>query len=316
MDDYLEDRLEDLSSGKISSQAWGVVRANAKELRLFLLKAVVLVALLAVVAKYATVLPAMAFPFVFLLYAAPATLGAMYGIVVKRFHDQSKYNEEGILSRYNRKWTCWMLGFLVVSLVSAFVFVLDAPVWDEVQWCFIFLAVPLYCIVFQFVKIKSRKQYSSTYFKKRAIFWSSLIVTVLLSLLYVAATMGSSPGAPVDLLAAIEGRYMPFAESPCALLVEADKLNSYSNCLIKYGFSCIEESARTAVFLVFAAKVLLNASVFFGFANLLGVCTLSLKEIGSEFRRLPTGDDFGDIQPLRPVYFSVIFWILTCFSVF
>ncbi len=239
---------------------------------------------------YAPLLPSYAIPLVLLVYALPATVGSMYGIVVKRFHDQLKYNEEGMASKYNRRWTGWMAAFFALSLVSATMFLLDAPAWDSTQWFFIGFAAVIYLAIFLVMKRKSRRLYSQTYFKSRAIAWTSLFVTAALALLYVITTMGSSPGNPGDLLEAIEARSMPFADSPCSLLVEADKLNSFSNCLVEYGLNCVEESTLAVVLLIFAIKIALNASMFFGIASLLSVCTLSLPEMASVFCLLPGRD--------------------------
>ena len=137
MEDALTNELEETRDAGVVPRALKPALSHAREIACFFGKAFVLVALLAVAARYAPLLPSYAIPLVLLVYALPATVGSMYGIVVKRFHDQLKYNEEGMASKYNRRWTGWMAAFFALSLVSATMFLLDAPAWDSTQWFFI-----------------------------------------------------------------------------------------------------------------------------------------------------------------------------------
>lgn len=70
-----------------------------KDFARYLVKAIIVVAVLMVFGKFAPLLPSVAFPFVFLLYAIPATLGALYNVVNWRLRRQSWYTEDGRLSR-------------------------------------------------------------------------------------------------------------------------------------------------------------------------------------------------------------------------
>ena len=91
------------------------MRPHWKELLRYLVKAVAVIAFLTVVGNFATFLPSIAFPLIFLVYAAMATFGAMYNVVAKRLHRQDLYNKDGRLSRFNRKWFGWLTVLFILS---------------------------------------------------------------------------------------------------------------------------------------------------------------------------------------------------------
>lgn len=315
MGEYKDDEaLEERTSLKDVVFVW---LSHVGDALLCIIKAVVVVGMLVVIGKHAAALPTILLPFVFLLYAVPTTLGAMYGIYVRRLHNQSRYNEGGELSRRNRSWLGWMALLSFLSLVSAFMFVLEAPNWDEAVWSLFWIAIPAYYVVFLIARFAGRRQYSPTFYKSRAILWSTLAVTGVLCVVYAAMTTDFSPAGGLYLEDVLQNRYLPFAGSHCDVLIEADKLNTYSDALTKYGLSYIAGGSFAGALLI---NVLLSASIFWGFANQLSFCVLSKQEIKAEFQLLPAAIDGGDegdawstgraeraedARPIRKRYFVV-----------
>lgn len=307
---------ENNQSGKSISQGKEIVlrtkevakQTRKRDVGWFFLKAVILLALLSIVGNCAPYLPPIAFPFIILLYAIPAAIGVMYNVVVKRVHRQYMYNERGKLSHYNRTWLGWFILFFVLALISGFLFVLGAPTWDLYEWILIWLAIPVSYVVFQAVQQVSKKQYTPRFYKARAITWSVVIVGILLCVAYALISTGFSPQGSLDFHEDIANRLRPFADSPCALFCEADKLNTFSAYLTKYGLSYIAGPSFVAALLV---KIILSFSVFFGIASQLGCCFLSWKEISGEFQLLPANDEDDADQPFKRRYFAwaLILWL-------
>lgn len=275
----------------------------------FFLKAGILLVLLTVIGNCAPYFPPIIFPFIILLYAIPATIGAMYNVVVKRVHRQYMYNERGKLSHYNRTWLGWCMLFFVLSLISGFLFVLGAPTWDLYEWVLIWLAIPVSYLVFQAVQQVSKKQYTPRFYKARAITWSMVIVGILLCIAYALISTGFSPQGSLDFREDIVNRLRPYADSSCALFCEVDKLNTFSSYLTKYGLTYIAGPSFVAALLI---KIILSFSVFFGIASQLGCCFLSWKEVSGEFQLLPANDEDDADQPFKRRYFvwALILWLV------
>lgn len=284
------------------------MRPHWKELLRYLVKAVAVIAFLTVVGNFATFLPSIAFPLIFLVYAAMATFGAMYNVVAKRLHRQDLYNKDGRLSRFNRKWFGWLTVLFILSLLSAFLFVLEAPSWDFAEWVLIWLAVPFYYVVFCLVRRVGRREYSPKYYKSRAMTWSIFIVSALLCVAYALIVAGFSPGIEGGFKEAVQDRIMPFASSPCALLGEAGKINSYSDYVVRFGLDSV---SRSSFIVTFIAKVIFSASVFLGVVGQLGFCLLGRDEIKSEFRLLPAEGEKDESGPIlkRYVVVMVVLWL-------
>ena len=303
---------ESLETKKIPAFNTPAALRLIKDFARYLVKAVFVVAVLMVLGKLAPLLPSFAFPFVFLLYAIPATLGALYNVVNWRLRRQSWYTEDGRLSRFNRRWMGWLVVLFVLSLFSALVFYISAPSWDDLMWGLIWLSVPAFYVVFLALRRIVRREYASKFYRAQAITWSLVCVALLLCLAYAVIGAGSSLGAGIDFKDAIQGRIMVFKDSSCALLCEADKLNSYANYLTKYGLSYVEGFSFAAAFV---AKIFVSIPIFFGFIGQLAFCLLSREEIKSEFRLLPVDGEESEEHPIRKSYLAAALGVWLALSV-
>lgn len=288
-----------------------MLRSYLRGFSRYLYFAVLLLALLTLFGTKAADFPTFALPFIVLLYAIPATIGAMFDVVAKRAHRQFKLNESGALSRYNRKWCLWFAGFFVFYLASGLLFMLQAPSWNGNEWLLMWVAIPGYYFVYLLVGRFHEKEYAPRFYKASAIKWSVVIMAGVLCLAYAGMSFAAVSGPEISIAAMIENRSMPFAGSECALLAEADKLTSYSDCLWRYGLEQIEGTSHIAAFVV---NLVLSAPVFLGITSQLGCGLLSREEVKSEFQLLPTADQSCKDSPVLLRYFAIAFGIWLAFS--
>lgn len=254
--------------------------------------------------KFAPIFPVVVFPFIFLAYALPATIGSIYDVVINRLHRQYKYNKNGTLSYYNRRWFIWLTGLFVLSLISAVLFTLSAPTWDDAEWTLIWIAGFAYYALFLITQHFCKKEYAPLFYKASAIKWSLLITVILLCIIYaLISTAGELTNLSFEFRDAIQNRYLPFEQSPCVLLSELDKLSSYMNFLTKYGLEQIMTQSYAIAIIV---KIVLSASVFFGLVSQFGCCLLNKQEIKSEFQLLPTEGRIEQNNPIQKKYLLTI----------
>lgn len=280
--------------------------SRLRDLGWYCVKAFVLVAFLAFAKDCSPVLPAWILPVVFLAYALPATIGAMYDVATNRLHKQDLYNERGKLSHRNRRWLIWCGGLFILYLTSALLFVLQAPSWDGREWLLVWTSPLVFYVVFLVIQSICKKEYDAKYYKARAIRWSIIIAALILTVLYVVISLQPPTELQIDLHQVIRDRYLPYADSPAPFLAELDKLSTYAGCLTEYGISLI---SNTSYAISIAVNLVLSFSVFAGVVSQLGACLLSRDEIDGEFRLLPA--DYGEREPIQKRYFVILaaIWI-------
>lgn len=280
--------------------------SRLRDLGWYCVKAFVLVAFLAFAKDCSPVLPAWILPIVFLAYALPATVGAMYDVVTNRLHKQGLYNERGKLSHRNRRWLIWCGGFFILCLTSALLFALQAPSWDGGEWLLVWASPLIFYVVFLVTQSICKKEYDAKYYKARAIRWSIIVSAMILTVLYVVISLQPPTELQIDLHQIIRDRYLPYANSPAPFLAELDKLSTYAGCLTEYGISLI---SNTSYAISIAVNLVLSFSVFAGVVSQLGACLLSRDEIDSEFRLLPA--NYGEREPVQKHYFVILaaIWI-------
>lgn len=269
----------------------------------YLLRALCLVLALTVIGKCAPLLPSAVFPLVFLLYAAPATIGSVYGTVVNRSFKQIRFTPTGSLSDRNRKWLLWMAVFFILSLLSGLLFVLKAPGWNDIEWAFIWIAAVAYYPIFRIAQRISRKEFAQKLDKKIALTGSIVVTAVALCVIYAIISAGSPLDAQVDFREWLQSRTMPFEQSSCAVLSELNKATTYSDVLVQYGLSYI---ANASYLIAFIIQIILNASVFLGIVSQFRTCMLTWPEIKSVFQLLPVERDKPNTERILKRYLAML----------
>ena len=284
---------------------------HLKEAASYLIVASMLVAAMTVFGELAPFLPTFVIPIVLLLYAVPATLGATYSLVVRRYYNQNRYTKGGVPGRYKSHWTIWMTAFFAFSLFSGCTFLLGAPSWSGGAWVLVWGSVLVYYVIYLVVYRWSARNFDSTYCKSKAMAYSAIITAVIVCVVYSlipGANDAGLTGDPAQFIDELKSRSLYFEHSSCMLFRELDKVVTYTDFLTKYrwGYTGLKAVA------IIAVKVAISASVFYGFANLIGCCVLKWNEASAVFRSLPAfGEGLGSQGLLRRyVACLVVVWAL------
>lgn len=288
------------------------LRSRSLDARDYFAKAIILFLLLVCFTHFATALPTIALIFVFALYAAPIVVVTMFKVLVRRWHRQYLFNECGDFSKHNRVWLFWVGVASFVSLFSGLFFVANAPSWDNLVWVCLFLSIPVFFLVYLIAQRFSKKEYAPEAYKSKAITISVVVTGLLLCAGYAFITMTATGSEAIGLRELIENRSLIFSDSSCALLAEADKINSFIACLTQYGLSYFSTSSYVVAFVI---DIVINASIFFGFVGQLAFCVLTFQNIKSSFSFLPANNEDKAPQPLMRRYIAmmVAVWVLLSF---
>ncbi len=272
----------------------------------YLIKALALIACLWIVSRLAPMLPAPILPVVFVAYAVLATLGALYFTTIKRVHREYQLNKEGKLSQINRKWTLKLAAFFLISLVSAFLFVLESPRWDTLEWVLTFLAVPLYFIAYKAIEHGLRKEFDKKFLKARAMKASFWLMGIVLCLVYAILATALTTTDVDGLREAFDQSPRLFADSPSAFMSEADLISSFMQGVTSYLMSQV----AAQYFLVgFVYHFVVYAFVFYGMINQFGFCLLNSQEIKGEFQLLPANYESQEGQRILKRYIAILLGI-------
>lgn len=253
----------------------------------YLVKAAVLVGLLYAFGRYAGMLPPAGVAAVWAALSAVSSLGLAYRHVVRKTIKQQAYYEAGGgLARINNGRLLCLVGSFALSAVFIAGFVLEAPTWEASEWVLVAAAVPVYPLVFLLVYRLMRRQLRPVHRISGAVGWSVWIAGALLCAAYLALCLVQPAATFESAAAAFDSVAQPFADSPSALMREAGVLAAFSDGLAAYGASKAAEVSGAGYL---AIKVALNASAFFGVANLLGLCMLGWFELKRVFLPLEAG---------------------------
>lgn len=253
----------------------------------YLVKAAVLVGLLYAFGRYAGMLPSAGVAAVWAALSAVSSLGLAYRHVVRKTIKQQAYYEAGGgLARINNGRFLCLVGSFALSAVFVAGFVLEAPAWEASEWVLVAAAVPVYPLVFLLVRRLMGRELRPVHRTSGAVGWSVWIAGALLCAAYLALCLAQPAATFESAAAAFDSVAQPFAGSPSALMREAGVLTAFSDGLAAYGASKAAEVSSAGYL---AIKVALNASAFFGVANLLGLCMLGWSELKRVFLPLETG---------------------------
>ncbi len=253
----------------------------------YLVKAAVLVGLLYAFGRYAGMLPPAGVAAAWAVLSAVSSLGLAYRHVVRKMIKQQAYYEAGGgLARINNGRFLCLVGSFALSAVFIAGFVLEAPAWEASEWVLVAAAVPVYPLVFLLVYRLMRRQLRPVHRISGAVGWSVWIAGALLCAAYLALCLAQPAATFESAAAAFDSVVQPFADSPSALMREAGVLAAFSDGLAAYGASKAAEVSGAGYL---AIKVVLNASAFFGVANLLGLCMLGWFELKRVFLPLEAG---------------------------
>lgn len=251
-------------------------RNRAKSFIIYAGKALVVVGLLFAVAQVIAYVPSAVVGIVWALLSAVSSIGLAYYAVVKKTHRQFMLRAGGSLSKINEGRAFRLIIAFVTSAVLMAGLLLSLPYWEWFQWLLLLAAIPLYFGISLLVEKVLTRQYESQFQTGRIVWWSGILCSLLLCLVYaIIAYSQPVPDFP-SAEAALEAAVNPFAASPSALLSEAGGYLASAEAM--RGF--IQGQAAglsTGVYLGWRLATV--ASALFGVVSLLGVCWLSLSEV-------------------------------------
>lgn len=277
----------------------------------YLIKAAILTASLTLIGMIAPAMPAPLLPPILIAYAIISTIGALYYTMVDRMHKQVKYTKSGVLSRLNRKWTLWLSGFFILSLVSGSFFMLESPKWDLGEWLLAWIAIPLFLLVFKSVQHHLKREYATEYLKAHAMRWTFWIVGALLCLAYMLISSQFSPESYSTLRETFDSTPTPYENSPSALMSNVGELSAFMDSMTTYA---IVQLSSANLFIGLICKLVVYASVFFGLVNQLGFCLLGKDEVKGTFQHLPAIGETRSSSPILKKYVLIIAVISIVFT--
>lgn len=219
-----------------------------------------------------------------------SAVGLAYQLVVRKTHRQVMFNENGVHSRINRGRILGLTVSFVTSAAFTIGLLLEAPKWERPEWLLLACAIPLFCIVAMIANRVLSREFKSEYRTSRTVLYSSAITAVLLCAAYAAMIWLSPVATFADAARAFESVPKPFDASPSALMAEVGKITALADGFAAFGMSKAAEVSPAGYV---AWKMVLYASVAFGFANLLGACSLGLAELRRVFEPLPENGSLG-----------------------
>lgn len=253
---------------------------SAKNLVVFLIKALVLLFFFYCVAQFAPIAPPIVLGIVVAVLSMVSSAVVAYHAVVRKIGKQLELSAEGRLSRLNEGRKLCLFASFLVSLWFVFWLVLELPTWGKNQWILIVSMVPVFYLILFLAKRFTKREFEKPFQKSRAILISSGILGILLCAGFAVLVWAD----PVPTFSSAQEAYLatanPYQESPAAIFVEVGKLNALSGGITVYGLSKVAEISFGG-YLIW--RVVLAASALFGFSNLLGACALDSEDIKRVF---------------------------------
>lgn len=221
-------------------------------------------------------MPPLAVGIIWAVLSALGSLGFAYPTVVKKVHNQGKYQEGGIRAQVNQgRMVALLVSFVLSAVLMAGLFFALSE-WGWLEWLLALLAIPGFFLVSLGWDAWVRRQWSPLFQRVASVRGSLVVLGILLLLIYwLMLALGPAPD-PVSATEAFLSTPQPFEESPTVLLAEGGKLSAFVHGMTAYGLSVVA-SYDSAWY--YAIKAVMAISALFGLASLLGTCSLEPSEI-------------------------------------
>lgn len=253
----------------------------------YLIKAVIVLAVLFLVSRTAPLMPAWGIALCWAILSAVSSIAFAYPFVINKIRRQFTLEKGGMLARLNEGRTVTLIAGFVLAAVCTAGLILEMPKWGALEWALAVLAVPLYLAVFALINRWLGKEYTPLFSSAKAILWTSTAVGVLLCIVYGIASFLLPAPDYASASEAFLATPQPFESSPSALMTEAGLLGSLADGLMAYGSST---AAHTSAVGYAVLRVVFVASAFFGISNLLTLCFLDPQELRRVFAPLNATD--------------------------
>lgn len=273
----------------------------AKQTILYFVKGFCLVGFLFALSRFEASWPIVVIAIVWAALSSISSLGLTYHVVIRKIHKQVMYIDSGLPGKVNEGRFGSLLISFVLSAILIASLMFEVVNWSYSEWIILLVSVPLFFAAMGVAKWISKKSYEPFYQRSKAILINSAIVGALLCAIYLIVS-GQTP--PVTYASAAEAYLAagnPFADSPSILLCDAGMINAFVDGSIAYALSQVAEASVAGYV---ALKAFLGASALFGFASLLGTCSISHTEIKRVFQPLAAAKDANANQSVVPKYIA------------
>ena len=303
---------KDTANKERSSQG----KLPARQLGMYFTKAVLLVALVYLLSLALPAMPSLVVALFWIVFTIMSMFGVLYQASIDKANRQQKFVTGGIAAQVNNGRFIRLIASFALSAWLTASLLLESPKWDIAEWALIITAVLFYPLVKIIVRKRTIREYEQVFETAGALFWTSIITSILLCAGYAicsAFSLGiAQPQTSSTVFDALVATPQPFKNASSALLQEAGTGIWISDSIIHYGITQLSQAPWPACV---ATRVALCASAFFGMANLLGVCSLSHGELRKVFIPTDAIKNNNTQTPLKKRYIILTAFLSTTLAI-
>lgn len=275
--------------------------SHAKQTILYFVKGFCLVGFLFALSRFEASLPIVIIAIVWAALSSISSVGLTYHVVIRKIHKQVMLIDSGLPGKVNEGRFLSLLISFVLSAMLVASLMFEAVKWSYSEWVILLVSVPLFFAAMGAAKWISKKSYEPFYQRSKAILINSAIVGALLCVIYLIVSSQTPPVTYASAAEAYLAAENPFVDSPSILLRDAGMIIAFVDGSIAYALSQIAEGSVAGYV---ALKAFLGASALFGFASLLGACSISHIEIRRVFQPLAAAKEANANQSAVPKYIA------------
>lgn len=303
---------KDTANKERSSQG----KLPARQLGMYFTKAVLLVALVYLLSLALPAMPSLVVALFWIVFTIMSMFGVLYQASIDKANRQQKFVTGGIAAQVNNGRFIRLIASFALSAWLTASLLLESPKWDIAEWALIITAVLFYPLVKIIVRKRTIREYEQVFETAGALFWTSIITSILLCAGYAicsAFSLGiAQPQTSSTVFDALVATPQPFKNASSALLQEAGTGIWISDSIIHYSITQLSQAPWPACV---ATRVALCASAFFGMANLLGVCSLSHGELRKVFIPTDAIKNNNTQTPLKKRYIILTAFLSTTLAI-
>lgn len=303
---------KDTANKERSSQG----KLPARQLGMYFTKAVLLVALVYLLSLALPAMPSLVVALFWIVFTIMSMFGVLYQASIDKANRQQKFVTGGIAAQVNNGRFIRLIASFALSAWLTASLLLESPKWDIAEWALIITAVLFYPLVKIIVRKRTIREYEQVFETAGALFWTSIITSILLCAGYAVCSAFSfgiaQPQTSSTVFDALVATPQPFKNASSALLQEAGTGIWISDSIIHYSITQLSQAPWPACV---ATRVALCASAFFGMANLLGVCSLSHGELRKVFIPTDAIKNNNTQTPLKKRYIILTAFLSTTLAI-
>ena len=281
----------------------------------YAVKVVVLLAVFALVALTAPIMPPILLSVIWALLSIAAAIGAAYHYVVKKVRNRAGLVDGGVVARLNSGRVITMLVAFLVSAACIGGLIFELPKWKVADWVMLIVAVPLYVGIFRLVDKPLAKEFKPYLRTSRTVVASSAILGVVLLVVYLFICFLEPVHYYENMTEALVSVKQPFEHSPSVVLSDLGYFSALADALKDFAMSRLSDGVFVG-YLIW--RIVLCVSTVFAVSSLIGTCSLKVSELKFVFLPLSAADDpDASVTPVkRYVVWACVLPILAvaCFA--